>query len=192
MKREILQSEQGVTLVEFSVTLLVFLVLAFGIVEFGSMIHERNTITHMAREGASLASRNLTDDGEILDLMVASSSPLNFQDTPESYRMYLANVDAGTAGNPNPTCTVQERGTLTAGGITSPDADPNCDLTDELFAYLQYDAGLGTAPVESFTVVKVYYAHVPHTPLASLLNMPFFGGSGTSDFSTLMRSTAIF
>ena len=191
MKRTILRSEQGVTIVEFSVTLLIFLVMAFGIVEFGSMIQERNVITHMAREAASLASRDLSQTNEILNLMVASSAPLDFTDT-DRFMIFLATANAETSVNPNITCNVQAQGTLSHPDVHSPDVDPNCDLTTDLANYLQFNDPPGTAQVQTFTIVKVYYQHSALTPMASLLNMPFFGGGGGSNTNTLLSTTAIF
>ncbi len=179
-------NNRGSTLIELAFSLMLLLFLAFGTIEYGSMIHERNALTQLARESASLASRNLTTDANILDMVRSSERPLDLASQPEKYRIYLAQVTAGDATNPDPTCTVTERGTLT-NGVVAPGA-PDCELPPTLLNYLTYDPSIGVAPTQQFTVVKVYYQHDPITPLG---NLRWFGGSGTAT-PTVFFSRAIF
>ena len=44
--------QNGATLVEFAIILPVFLLLLFGIIEFGLLLYNQGIITHAAREGA--------------------------------------------------------------------------------------------------------------------------------------------
>jgi len=44
--------QDGATLVEFAIILPVFLLLIFGIIEFGLLLYNKGIITHAAREGA--------------------------------------------------------------------------------------------------------------------------------------------
>jgi len=106
---------------------------------------------------------------------------------PSKYRIFLAQVTAGTAGNPTPTCALTQRGGLN-NGVQTPVA-PNCDLDANLMGYLTYDAGLGTAQVGQFTVVSVYYQHDPITPFG---NLDWFGGGNNGNAPTVMMSRAIF
>jgi Flp pilus assembly protein TadG len=165
---------------------MLFLFMAFGIIEFGSILNERNSLTQIAREGASLASRNLTSDQNMLDLLESTDNALDFANNPGKYRIFLAQITAGTAGNPNPTCAITQRGAL-SNGVQAPSA-PNCDLDPNLMNYVTYNPGLGTAAVGQFTVVKVYYQHDPITPFG---NLDWFGG-GNENAPTVMMSRAIF
>ncbi len=179
------KNERGAAVVELSLSLILFLFIAFAVVEFGSMLNERNALTQVAREGASLASRNLTTQQNMLDLIESTDNALDFSDQSK-FALFVAQITAGNAGNPNPVCNVAQRGTLSNGVI--PPAPPNCDLPANLVNYVTFDAGSGVAPIQQFTVVKIYYQHDPITP---------FGGfsvlsGGTDPGSTVMFSEAIF
>jgi Flp pilus assembly protein TadG len=184
--RQLCRNERGSTILELSISLMLFLFMAFGIIEYGSILNERNALTQLAREGASIASRNLTTDQNMLDLLESTDNALDMANNPANYRIYLAQVTAGTAGNPAPACAITERGGLN-NGVAAP-ALPNCDLDANLINYLTYDPGLGTAPVGQFTVVKVYYEHDPITPFG---NLDWFGSSN-GNAPTVMMSMAIF
>ena len=181
------RNERGSTILELSISLMLFLFMAFGIIEFGSLVNERNALTQLAREGASLASRNLTTSQNILDLLESTDNALDFSNQPNKFRIFLAQITAGDAANPTPTCNLTNRGGLT-NGVLAP-AQPNCDLPANLITYLTYDAALGTAPVEQFTVMKVYYEHDPITPFG---NLTWFGGNGIGNGPKVMFSEAIF
>ena len=185
--QSVCRNEQGTALVELSVSIMLFLFMAFGIIEYGSMINERNALTQLAREGASIASRNLTSDQNMLDLLESTDNALKFATNPSKYRIFLAQITAGNSAIPTPTCILTDRGGLTNGVI--PPTQPDCDLPANLVTYLTYDAGLGTAPVQQFTVVKVYYEHDPITPFG---NLTWFGGGGTGNAPTVFMSEAIF
>ena len=184
--RQLCHNERGSTILELSISLMLFLFMAFGVIEYGSILNERNSLTQVAREGASLASRNLTTNQNMLDLLESTDNALDMANNPSKYRIFLAQVTAGTAGNPTPTCALTQRGGLN-NGVQTPVA-PNCDLDANLMNYLTYDAGLGTAQVGQFTVVKVYYQHDPITPFG---NLDWFNGSN-GNAPTVMMSRAIF
>ncbi|MEX0829441.1 MAG: TadE/TadG family type IV pilus assembly protein [Nitrospirales bacterium] len=183
---QLLHNHQGSTILELSISLMLFFLMAFGVIEYGSILNERNSLTQIAREGASLASRNLTSDQNMLDLLESTDNALDFANNPGKYRIFLAQITAGTAGNPTPTCALTQRGGL-SNGVQAP-AAPNCDLDANLMNYVTYNPGLGTAPVGKFTVVKVYYQHDPITPFG---NLNWFGG-GNGNAPTVMMSRAIF
>ncbi len=182
------RNQEGSVPVELAVSLMLFLFIAFGVIEYGSMINERNVLTQLAREGASLASRQLTTDANMLDLLESTDNALDFKGNPDKYRIFLAQATAGLAPNAPPQCTVVERGSLNASEVESPGDDPQCGLTGALWNYLTFDPGIGTAPVQQFTVVKVYYKHEAITPLGDI---DWYGGGGSSD-GTVMFSQAIF
>lgn len=190
MVRHDLRSQDGMATVEFAGVVLIIMALAFGIVEFGSLIQAQAVVTNVTREGGSLASRDLKNGSDLLTLLEASTWPLNFSCPPEDgncvpseqqakFKIFVAKVDAGTSANPDPTCTVQSSGALTGMGVISPADDPNCGLTDDLWDLLKFNAVFGTSPLSQLTVVKVYYRHDPLTPLAELLKLPPYFGDGT-------------
>jgi Flp pilus assembly protein TadG len=182
------RNERGAASIELAFSLMIFLFVAFGIVEYGSILNERNALTQLAREGASLASRNLTTSANMMDLLASTDNALHFANNPSKFHIYLAQITAGDNVNNNPSCTIADRGGLQS-GVQAP-ALPNCDLPQNLYDYLVYVPGAG-ATVEQFTVVKVYYEHDPITPVGALSAQFGWGGLSTSD-SITMSSIAIF
>lgn len=182
------RNERGTASIELAFSFMIFLFVAFGIVEYGTIINERNALTQLAREGASLASRNLTTPANMMDLLESTDNALDFKNQPSKFHIYLAQVTAGNNVNPNPTCAVVDRGGLSSG--VQPPALPNCDLPQNLYDYLVWNPGTGAA-VEQFTVVKVYYEHDPITPVGALSAQFGWGGLSTAN-SITMSSMAIF
>jgi Flp pilus assembly protein TadG len=73
------RNELGAATIERASSIMIFLLVAFGIVEYGTIINERNTLTQLAREGASLASRNLTTSANMMDLLASTDNALDFK-----------------------------------------------------------------------------------------------------------------
>ena len=203
-----LRSQKGMATVEFTGVALVLMVVAFGIVEFGSLIQAQAVVTNVTREGGSLASRDLIlikkadpSENDLFDLLEASTWPLNFACPQEAidnftcnptnqenrFRIYVAKINAGTSESPDPTCDVETSGELDGIGVESPANDPQgrCDLTQDLWNLLKYDDAYSTSPLTQLTVVKVYYRHDPLTPFVELLNVgPVFGGGSIYNFDS--------
>ena len=189
MGRSTIRSQKGMASFEFMSIAGVIMALSFGVVEFGSLIQAQAVVTNVTREGGSLASRDLKNGSDLLDLLEASSWPLNFScpvedascvpsEQVERFKIYVAKIDAGTSSNVDPQCSYQESGNLTGIGIMTPLEDANCGLTSTLWDMLKHDATIGTSLLTQLTVVKIYYRHDPLTPLAGLLqNAPFFGNA---------------
>ncbi|GJL55734.1 MAG: hypothetical protein NPIRA02_28660 [Nitrospirales bacterium] len=202
MGKQILRSEKGMASVEFAGVAVVLMALAFGIVEFGSLIRAQAVVTNVTREGGSLASRDLKNGEALLTVLEQSTWPLNFgcplndEGQPEAncdqsaldrkFKLYITKINAGSSQSPSPTCEASlESGTLTGTGISSPNEDSHCGLTPELWKTLEYNenyshSGLGTSLLSQLTVVKVYYNHHPITPLATLLKTAPYLGDGNA------------
>ncbi len=191
-KHRFFMNERGGASIEFAFSLVLFLFLAFGIIEFGSILNERNAIIQLVREGASLASRNLTTDAKTLQLLTSIENPLDLPNNPSKYKLFLATVSAGTDTLPNPTCNVAQAGGLSNSSVYSPAASGTCDLPMNLYNMLIYNPANGRATVSNFTVVKAYYEHDSLTPVGNIGS--FFTGSADPDAGnpTTMTSFAIF
>lgn len=166
---------------------MVFTALAFAVVEFGSQIHERNMISHLVREGASIYSRDLENANTIDAIIIDASYSLDFINKPENYALFVARV---TAGNPPVCAATGGSGTLAEAEVVAPSSAADCGLTPELLAYLQEDVN-GIAQMQQFSVVRIYYKHNPLTPLAGFLDLAFFGGAAL-DPDPIMVATAIY
>ncbi len=189
--RNHLWSEQGSATIEFAVSSILFMFLAFATIEYGVLYSERHAVTTLAREGASLASRNLTTNGNMMAMLESTEGALRLNGNPGKYSIFLAQINGATAAGNAPVCTVTtSNGTLSHPDISAPDPGAQCDLPGNLYAYLQWDPALGAAAVNQFTVLKVYYQHNPITPVGGMT--PFLGGPGHQGTNLLLASRAIF
>ena len=186
-----LLSERGTATLEFAFTSILFMFLTFATIEYGVMFSERHAITALAREGASLASRNITTDANMIDLLESTEGTLELNGHPEKYAIFLAQITGSTGPGVAPSCTATpQAGTLTHGNISPLTTANKCGLPDNLYAYLEWDTAIGAAGVSQFTVLDVHYQHVPVTPLGG--TSPFLGGPGHQDTALLLSSRAIF
>jgi hypothetical protein len=185
-----LWSEQGSVTIEFAVSSILFMFLAFATVEYGVLYSQRLGVTQLAREGASLASRNLTTNGNMMAMLQSTEGALGLNGHPEKYSLHLAQINGSVGLGLNPVCTVTSSGTLSHADISVPAPASNCDLPQNLYDYLEWDAALGAAAVNQFTVLTVYYEHTPLTPVGGMT--PFLGGPGHQDTTLLLASRAIF
>ena len=183
-------SERGSATIEFAVSSIIFMFLTFAIVEYGVLFSERLAVTALAREGASLASRQLTTNGNLLAMMTSTEGALKLNGQPDKYSIHLAQINGATAQGNAPQCTVTSTGTLTHPDIAVPDPASQCDLPNNLYNLLQWNVAQNAPGVSQFTVVKVYYQHTPLTPVGGL--SPHLGGSGPGDVDLLLGSRAIF
>jgi Flp pilus assembly pilin Flp len=211
MAHQTLRNQKGMAAVEFSVLVSIALLIIFVIVDFGTLIQAQAVVTNITREGGSLASRDLINGPDLLNLMADSSTPLNFTQNPELYKIYIGKADAGVdAVNPDPTCSAQELGNLdvvTGNGVESPVNSPTCDLPQNLYDLLKFDDDpqVMASPISQLTIVKVYYVHQPVTPLEEFFNasgnevnnydlydeLGQYGQDGDSD-GILITSKAVF
>ncbi len=195
-----LHRQEGIATVEFAMMATVLLTLAWGVIEFGSLLQAQAVVTNIAREGGSLASRDLKTGSELFTLLERSSSPLAFEEHPKQFRMFLARVQAGISTEaPEPTCLVYEHGALQDSSITSPTDHPRCGLTPALYDWLHFQEQAETAKLPQLTLVSVYYAHRPLTPLDGVLSLNPDGtilnvdiDEDDVDDSILVHSQAIF
>lgn len=195
-----LQRQEGLATLEFAMMATVLLTLAWAVIEFGSLLQAQSVVTNMTREGGSLASRDLKTGPELFLLLERSSSPLEFERHPNQFKMFLARVQAGISPEfPVPTCTVYEHGTLSSPNVMSPTNHPYCGLTPALYEWLQFNDQAQASPLPQLTVVSVYYAHRPLTPLEGVLSLSSDGSlldvdldQDTVDDAILIQSRAIF
>jgi len=87
--------ERGQNLVEFALILPLFLVIVFGIVDFGMAFHSYITVTNAAREGARLGVVQATE-AQITDKVYAASD-LNDEATNMAVTVTNAQGASGTS-----------------------------------------------------------------------------------------------
>jgi Flp pilus assembly protein TadG len=149
---------RGQALVEFSLTALIFLLLMFGIIDFGRAVYSQVIVAHLAREGANLASRGtpLTD---AVNAVIGSSSPLDFAPGGSGFIVITRIAKTGSA------TTVEDQKSGGGSAQTSKMGSQGNNATN-------VPSGL-PATGDSLYVAEVFYKYKPITPIGSMLGITF-------------------
>ena len=127
-------SERGSATIEFAFSSIMFIFLAFATVEYGMIFNEQHAVTALAREGASLASRNLTSNGNMWAMLTLTEGTLGLKDNPGKYAIFLAQVNGSLGPGLDPVCTVTPAGNLSV-GVVAPTQAGQCDLPNNLWLF---------------------------------------------------------
>ena len=159
---------RGTSLIEFVLVLPLLLIMILGLIEFGSLIQSRLIVANVAREGASIASRTLTLDNSIANLIAVSGHPLVLNGAYG--KVVITRITAGQVGKITPSIT----GTFSAGSLGQASSiaagNANLGLPANLYQHLVFKTnrpapGVDGADVNEMTVVEVFYKYMPITPL---------------------------
>jgi Flp pilus assembly protein TadG len=96
------QGHRGQTVVEFALVVPVFLLLVFGVLDFGRAVYEYNTIVNAARQGARYGIINFTDGPGIKAAAKAAAGPLGIADANITIRCFAYGSSSGSVTQ---TCT---------------------------------------------------------------------------------------
>ncbi|MEW6440394.1 MAG: TadE/TadG family type IV pilus assembly protein [bacterium] len=172
MKRSRQGQEKGIASLELALILPWLLIMVFWIIDFGRLMQASLIVTNVSREGGSIVSRSFNSGQNLLDMLVASGSPLNLNG---SGRIYVTRIAAGTSpSHRNPTIDTQfSRGSL---GVTSSTSTQRFGLTNAIYQHLRYretdpDTGAqqNTSDIAEVWIVEVYYLYSPITPLPNFI-----------------------
>ncbi len=181
--------QRGIAAVELALILPLMITMTFVIIDFGGLIQARLVVTNLAREGGSLASRDIQSAGGLITMLQAGASPL---DLATNGRIYIWSINAGTsAQNPNPFIdpTVSANGGGLSVSSSIGNGQSNLGLTPQLYSYLEFDNSPGkkTADISNVTVVEVFYKYTPITPISKVVPGLFTDSGGT-----IISSKAVF
>ncbi|MDD2391156.1 MAG: pilus assembly protein [Desulfobacterales bacterium] len=175
MRLKLLGCKKGVAAVEFALIVPVLLILIFGIIDFGRLIHARMVITNVSREGGNLASRfkNISSEGDtLLDLLQTSGAPLSLAGDG---KIYITRIDAGTSSKIPPKKAAQvEKGSLS---VNSSCENTHFGLSQELYDHLKFDETNQTADISEVIVTEVFYKYSAITPLPEFITNIFTDGT---------------
>lgn len=181
--------QQGIAALEMALILPLMVIMAFVIIDFGRLIQARLVITNLAREGGSLASRDVLPASSLITMLQDGASPLNLA---TSGRIYVWSINAGTsARSPNP--YIDPTASASAGNLnvasTIGTGQGNLGLTQQLYNHLEFDntPGKQTSDISNVTVVEVFYQYTPITPISRFVP-GLLGGAG----GTIISSKAVF
>jgi Flp pilus assembly protein TadG len=169
--------EKGIAALELALILPLLIIMAFVIIDFGRLIQARLVVANLAREGGSLASRDIQSAGNLITMLQAGASPLNL--TADG-RIYIWKIRSGTtAQNPYPfiDLTVSSNGGALSVASSIGTGKPNLGLSSQLYDHLEFDNGNKTADISEVTVVEVFYRCTPITPISKFVPTLFTGGS---------------
>lgn len=178
------RSQRGTALIEFALMLPILLFLVLGLLDIGRFTQHRMILTNVSREGGSLGSREDPFDANLLNVLVASGSPLRLDGIDG--RVIVTKIKAGTgAGDPNPVISQQ----LSTGllGVNSSISDhlDEYGLTTNLYRHLVFNPVNNASDISQVTVVEVFHRYRPLTVVFRLLGV-------TSDDGGYMISSRAF
>ena len=180
--------ERGAALLELALLLPILVVLAFGVIDLGRLIHARLVVTNVCREGGSLASRDIQTGNNLIAMLQSSATPFNLQ---AQGRIYVTKIKAGeTQANSLPYIDSRFQGGAYAvsSSIGGNVGQAPTGLSTTLYNHLRFEpAPQSTSDISEISVVEVFYYYRPITPLPNFVQnlFPVSGG-------ILIGSRAIF
>jgi hypothetical protein len=181
-------NERGVALVELALLLPLLVVLAFGVIDLGRLIHARLVVTNVSREGGSLASRDIQTGNELITMLQSSAAPFNLQ---TQGRIYIIRINAGeTRFDPRPYIDSKFQspgGYAASSSISGNVGDTPGGLSSTLMNHLTFRTANNTSDLSEITIVEVFYHYRPITPLPNFVQNLFPVNGGI-----LIGSRAIF
>jgi Flp pilus assembly protein TadG len=180
------RGNSGVAAVELALVLPLMLIIFLAIIDFARIFDARFVITNLAREGGSLASRNLQSTVLIITLLQKGAEPL---DLKTSGKIYISQISAGaTKANPNPVIAPP----TTAGALSAASSiqatSPTLGLSATMYNHLVFNTTNSTADISGVTVVEVFYKYTPITPLSNFIPGLLTGSGG----GIIIHSKAVF
>jgi hypothetical protein len=182
--------QKGIAAVELALILPLLAIIAFVIIDFGILIQARLVVTNLAREGGSLASRDIQSAGNLITMLQAGASPL---DLTNNGRIYVWKIRAGsTKKDPDPFIDqiVSANGGNLSVASSIDSGKPNLGLLPAIYNHLEFDNSPGkkTADISEVTVVEVFYKYTPVTPISKFVP----GLLADSGGGTIISSKAVF
>jgi len=156
---------RGASAVEMAIILPILVMMVFGAIDFGRLFHARLIMTNVAREGASLASRDIQPASQLITMLQAGSTPL---DMVTHGKIFIWRIKAGVSRrSPYPTIdhtASDEDGSLIVNSTIGA-GKPNLGLDSDVYQHLIFDTGNAAADIGDITVVEVFYQYRPITPV---------------------------
>ena len=180
--------ERGASLLELALLLPLLVVLAFGVIDLGRLIHARLVVTNVSREGGSLASRD-RGGANLIAMLQSSATPFDLSGSQG--RIYVTRINAGKSlAAPLPYIfSIDSGGSYNvSSSIGGNLGQTPTGVPTTLYNRLIFErAPQSTSDIAEITVVEVFYHYRPITPLPNFVQnlFPVSGG-------ILIGSRAIF
>jgi hypothetical protein len=193
-----MSGERGIAAVELALILPLMLIIVFGVIDFGGLIHSRLIVTNVSREGGSLASRNIKLGNDLVGMLQESGKPLDLKEGLG--RIYITTIMAGwldSEGIHTPYIPTVD-GVTTGGNLVKSSSvgnnKTNLGLSSTLYDHLKVKDGNVTSDIDAVIVVEVFYKYRPITPLPKII-FTFFDVEKillTDGDGTIIGSKAVF
>jgi hypothetical protein len=160
-----LRDDRGASLLELAFLLPILAILAFGVIDFGRLIHARLVVTNVSREGGSLASRNILTAAALIPMLQSSATPF---DLNGQGRIYVIDIRAGTQASPQPFISSKVHGgayNVNSSITGNPPAGTPGGLSSALYNHLVFQTARNAPDIAGVSVVEVFYLYRPITPL---------------------------
>lgn len=154
-----LNNVSGQALIELVAVLVILVVLAFGMIDFGRFIYERQILVNVTREGSNLASRGTTLSNAVT-AVVNSAQPLNINSR--------GRIIMSTVYNSNGVLRITSR--VSQGGIT---ANSRIGSGVGVVPTLPATATPIPPPSQTLFVTEVFYRYTPITPIGRFIGTTF-------------------
>jgi hypothetical protein len=159
----------------------ILVVLLFGIIDLGRLIHARLVVTNVSREGASLACRDINSGTNLISLLQTSATPFNLQGQGQIYITKIGAARVSPAPtHANPWIISRDQGgslSVSSSIVGAINGNLQSGLSQTMVGHLTLDASNNTH-ISGVTVVEVFYRYMPITPLPNFLQGVFNSGGG--------------
>jgi hypothetical protein len=144
----------------------ILVVLVFGVIDFGRLIHARLVVTNVSREGGSLACRDLKQPADLVSMLQSSATPFNLKNQGRIYVIKIKAADP-VQGHPHPYIDIKynDGSYNVSSSITGSVGATPGGLSSALYNHLLYDTTNKTSDISEINVVEVFYLYTPITPL---------------------------
>ena len=189
--------ERGTAALELAIILPLMLIIVFAIIDFGRLFNARLEIANIAREGGSLASRDIQSTQNIITYLLTGASSLDNGDL-STIKIYIWKIDGGISAT-NSTPTVDSANSASGGNLSSSLAKssvqnasgsnmPNLGFSYTFYNHLKYNSNNKMSDISVATVVEVFYRYTPISPISNFIPGLLTGDSG----SKIISSKAVF
>ena len=176
-----LRDNQGASILELTFLLPILVVLVFGVIDLGRLIHARLVVTNVSREGGSLASRD-RGGPNLIGMLQSSATPFDLVNQGQIYITEIGGEDP-TAAPPivDPyIISRSQNGSLSVSSSISGAVQGKLQsgLSQTMVDHLSVIPPATTANISGVTVVEVFYHYRPITPLPHFVQNLFPSNGG--------------
>ena len=185
------RGERGIAALELAIILPVMLIIVFAIVDFGRLFNARLEITNIAREGGSLACRDIKSAANIITYLQKGAS----LDLAKSGKIYVWKINGGqNATAPKPaiyTANSAKAGNLLVDSSVQNSKGINASqfgFSNTFYPHLVFNTTNQMSDITEATVVEVFYRYTPISPISNFIPGLMTGDSG----GKIISSKAVF